>query len=110
MLVAYLRVRGYRFHHSANETTGGSAGRWQGIRNKRNGTSPGFPDFLIIIGDQLVAVELKRQRGSHTSPEQLEWIEALNDCGVPAKVCNGADAAIEFVETWAESVALRRAA
>ena len=43
---------------------------------------------------------MKRTKGSTTTPEQKAWSEALNDAGVPAKVCKGFDEAREFVEAW----------
>lgn len=98
-LVAYLRVKGYRFTHIANETGSGRGARFQGIRNKQQGTSKGFPDYLVIVNNQLVAIELKRTKGSVTSQEQKEWIEALNKAGIPAKICKGAKEAIDFIKT-----------
>lgn len=94
--VAFLRLHGYTFTHIANET--GSNGRFQGIRNKRQGTSKGFPDYFIICRNKRpITVELKRLKGSSTSPEQKAWIAALNEAGIPSEVCKGAKAAIEFV-------------
>lgn len=96
-LVAYLRIKQFKFTHVANET--GSQGKWQGIQNKRNGVSPGFPDFLIIVNNRLIAVELKRIKGSNISPEQREWIESLNACAVPSAICKGYDEAVQFIES-----------
>lgn len=96
-LVAYLRVRGFKFTHIANETGSGRGAQFQGIRNKQQGVSKGFPDYLVIVNGKLIAIELKRLKGSKTSPEQIEWIEALNNVGVPAQVCKGAEAAIAFI-------------
>jgi hypothetical protein len=98
LLVAYLRTRNYKFTHVANET--GTNAKWIGIRNKQNGVSPGFPDFLIIVGNQLIAIELKRIRYSETSTAQLEWLKALNNCGIPAQICKGYDAAVAFIEQF----------
>jgi hypothetical protein len=97
-LVAYLRVRGYRFTHVANETGSGRGARFQGIRNKQQGTSKGFPDYLVIVNNRLVAIELKRTKGSSTSQEQKDWIEALNNAGVDAVICKGAEEAINYIE------------
>ncbi len=97
-LVAYLRLKRLRFTHIANETGSGAGARFQGIRNKQQGVSKGFPDYLVITGGILIAIELKRTKGSRTSPEQLEWIDALNEVGVPARVCKGAEEAIKFIE------------
>ena len=98
-LVAYLRLNGYRFHHSANETGSGRGARFQGIRNKQQGVSKGFPDYLIWLkSGRMIAIELKRLRGSSTSREQKEWIEFLNNTGTPAQISKGWVAAKEFIE------------
>ena len=96
--VAYLRLKGYRFHHSANETGSGRGAKFQGIRNKQQGVSKGFPDYLVWKDGKMLAVELKRLRGSSTSSEQKEWLAFLNSVGVPAKICKGWVAAKDFVE------------
>ena len=97
-LVAFLRIKGYTFTHIANETGSGQGASFQGIRNKQQGTSKGFPDYLIITkSNKLIAVELKRLKGSNTSAEQKEWILRLNMAGVQARVCKGATEAIEFI-------------
>lgn len=97
-LVAYLQLHGYRFHHSANETGSSMEARRRAVRVKREGTSKGFPDYLIIRNGHILAIELKRVKSSRTSPEQLEWVDALNQAGVPAYVCKGAQAAIAVIE------------
>lgn len=96
LLVAYLRIRGFKFTHVANET--GTRNKWIGVRNKQNGVSRGFPDFLVIAKERLIAIELKRIKKSVTAPEQTAWLAALNDCGIAARVCKGHQAAIVFIE------------
>ena len=98
VLVSYLRVKGYKFTHIANETGSGRGAMMQGRRNKQQGVSKGFPDYLIIANNHVLAIELKRTKDSHTTPEQKSWIEALNTVGIPAKVCKGAEAAIQFIK------------
>lgn len=98
-LVAYLRLKGYKFTHCANETGSGRIAMLQGVRNKQQGVSKGFPDYLIIVSGKLIAVELKRLKGSTTSQEQKDWIEALNNAGVPAQICKGWYSAMEFIES-----------
>lgn len=98
ILVAYLRLRGYRFTHIANETGGGAGARFQGIRNKQQGTSKGFPDYLVIKHNKLIAIELKRIKGSKTTPEQTAWLAALKECGVVVGLCKGAKEAIDLIE------------
>lgn len=96
LLVAYLRGRGLKFTHVANET--GTSNKWIGVRNKRNGVSPGFPDFLIVIKDKLIAIELKRQKKSWPTSEQLDWLIALESCGIIGRVCKGFEVAKDFIE------------
>lgn len=97
-LVAYLRLRGLRFTHIANETGSGAGARFQGIRNKQQGVSKGFPDYLVIVPGRMLAIELKRTKGSKVTPEQLEWLDELEKVGVQGAVCKGAEAAINFIE------------
>jgi len=97
-LVAYLRMRGFKFTHIANETGSGRMAKLQGIRNKQQGLSKGFPDYLIVIGSKLIAVELKRTSGGKLSLEQAEWLKCLAGSGVDAFVAKGAQEAIEYLE------------
>lgn len=101
ILVAYLRVKGLKFTHVPNETGHSPEAKRRAIRMKQQGTSKGFPDYIVLIPTRhaLVAVELKRKRGSSVTPEQREWVaafSAINGCeGIIAK---GADDAIQFIE------------
>lgn len=36
----------------------------------------GFPDLIMLRGDVLLVVELKRDK-THTSPAQVEWLRAF---------------------------------
>ena len=98
-LVAYLRIKGLKFQHVPNETGSSPEAKRRAIRMKQQGTSRGFPDYLIIKDGQLIAIELKRLKRSVTSPEQLEWLQALAACGVQAAVCHGAAECITFIES-----------
>ena len=67
---------------------------------KSQGHYSGIPDLVILLGNgKICFVELKRQKGGKVSEEQKKWIEYLNINGYPAKVCNGCDEAIEFIES-----------
>lgn len=101
MLVAYLRIRGLAFTHIANETGGSPEALRRAIRVKRQGVSKGFPDYLVIAGGHLLAIELKRQKGSHISQEQRDWIDLLNGVdNIQAFICKGAQEAIDIVEKY----------
>lgn len=96
ILAEYCRIKGYLFSHIPNETYTRNWGTK--IKNKKQGVNKGVPDYIIIIGTKLVFIELKRLKGSLTTPEQLEWLERLNLCGVEAVVCKGSDEAIRFLQ------------
>jgi hypothetical protein len=101
VLVAYLRTRGLRFTHVANETGHTPEALRRAIRMKQQGTSKGFPDYIILLPKQhaLLAIELKRQRGSNTSIEQADWIMAFCQIdGCEGIIAKGAKDAIEFIE------------
>lgn len=104
-LVAYLRLKGLKFTHVGNETGHSPEARRRAISLKQQGTSRGFPDYCIIVGNSLIFIELKRRKGSATSPEQHAWIAALNEVGnVQAFICKGADEAIAVVEKYLPKV------
>ena len=65
---------------------------------KASGLSKGFPDLEVFIGNgKSLYIEMKRKKGGVVSEEQKKWITWLNDNGYSAKVCHGADEAIEYV-------------
>jgi hypothetical protein len=114
MLVQYLNLRGLLFTHLANETPAGKylggvwMPNWQSIRrNKAVGVKKGFPDYIIFIPAEkskagqplLLVIEMKRESGGKISPEQKEWIMALNQVeGVVATVARGFDEAKQFID------------
>ena len=66
---------------------------------KASGLSKGFPDLEVFIGNgKSLYIEMKRKKGGVVSEEQKKWITWLNDNGYSAKVCHGADEAIEYVK------------
>jgi hypothetical protein len=94
--VQYLKIKGLPFFRVPSETFTQS---WNQKRlNKQLGVVKGIPDIWVIANGKLIALELKRLKGSTTSPEQLEWIDRLNACGVESRVVKGCDGAIAFVE------------
>lgn len=99
ILVAWLRVHNYKFHHSPNETGGSPEALRRAMRMKRQGTSPGYPDYTIIAGGHIIFIELKSKKG-YASAEQKAWIEAINKIdNVEGFICRGADEAILMIET-----------
>jgi hypothetical protein len=96
-LVDYLRLKGLFFCHINNEMYTKS---WnQKRRMLAMGSAKGLPDYLIVVGNRLVFIELKRVKGSVTSPEQLKWLAVLDMIpGVTAAIARGAEQAINIIE------------
>ena len=106
--VQWCRLQDIRVHHSGNEIGGStSAMKARAVKMKKMGTSKGFPDLLVFIpvygvtgkvdAYQMCAIEMKRRKGSTTTPEQREWLRVLQASGAMSAVCKGADEAIAFV-------------
>lgn len=102
----WLTAKRYKHAHISNESqSGGTNAMIRGAKLKRIGQSKGFPDYIIICHQKghpdyqdIVAVEMKRQHGGTLSDEQAGWLSALDEAGIWAGVCKGADDAIAFVE------------
>ena len=71
-------------------------------KNKAEGVRSGIPDFVILTPAYLIFVEMKRRKKSlsRVSEGQKVWVNGIeNLCGVcRARICYGADEAIEFVD------------
>jgi hypothetical protein len=70
---------------------------------KRLGVKPGIPDICLPVPRGKyhgLYIELKRRKGGHVTPEQLEWIDALNRQGYRAVVCKGWHEASETIMTY----------
>lgn len=101
--------------HCPNEIGGQTRSlKVRAVKMKRMGVSRGVPDLFVFIpikgvtgrvdAYQPLAIEMKRQKGSTTSPEQKEWLKVLELAGIPCAVCKGAEKAIEFVQSIQESI------
>jgi len=110
-LVNWCQYNGIICHHCANEIGGATTAlKMRAIKAKKMGTSKGFPDLLVLVpikgvtGEvdsyQMLAIEMKRKKGSTTSPEQKEWLERLELAGIPSRVCKGCDEAIDFINEY----------
>lgn len=106
--VQWCRLNNIIVHHSGNEIGGSTrAVKVRAIKMKKMGTSKGFPDLLVFIPVygvtkridcyQMCAIEMKRVRGSSTTPEQKEWLKVLELAGIPCAICKGAEAATQFI-------------
>ena len=106
---AWLKLNHIPHTHIPNESKGNRpTDRRRQAKMKAMGQAKGFWDYLVFIpfkgvSDeidtyQLVAIEMKRQKGGTTSEAQKTWREIYEKSGLPAKVCKGAAEAIKFVE------------
>ena len=107
--VQWCRASGILVHHSPNEVSGSTeAHKRRAAKMKRLGTSSGFPDLVVYIpvkgiddeiyAYQMLAIEMKKKKGSTTSKAQKEWLKVLEMAGIPSRVCKGCEEAIKFVE------------
>ena len=97
ILADWLRYKNLKFTHVANE---GKFPVQYRMKLKSLGVSPGVPDYMIIVPQGLLFIEMKRLKG-RVSDYQKEWIKALSECdGVEATVCYGADEAITFISEY----------
>lgn len=98
--VEYLLWRNIlHFNHSPNE---GKRDPREGNKNKRMGTSPGFPDLEIPLpcnGKHGLYIEFKTEKGS-LSPQQREWLNYLNEQGYTAEVARSFDGAVDILKEY----------
>ena len=70
---------------------------------KAEGVKRGVPDLCLCLprgGYHGLFIELKRQKGGVTSPEQKAWIAALRGQGYRAEVCKGATEAWDVIREY----------
>lgn len=89
-LVSWMR-KTYQQHRIFAIPNGGYRSKTTAMNLKNTGVSPGVPD--ICIPSLKLFIEMKRTKGSVTSPEQKDWIEYLNSVGYTAIICKGFEAA-----------------
>lgn len=105
----WLRAMHLPHTHIANEIGGSTkTAKLRAIKAKRMGQTAGVWDYEIFLpitnidGEvdayQEIRIELKRTKGSVTSPAQKEWGKIYELAGIPCAVCKGCDKAIEFVK------------
>lgn len=100
IFVAWLRKKGLLFSHLPLNTWTGSYK--QLAKNKASGVCKGVPDYVIVLKDKILFVELKKSKGGKISKEQRAWLLALSNAGAHTSVCRGAKEAIQFVEQFLE--------
>ena len=98
-LVEYLEWKGLKFTHIANETFT----KFWSVKNKNKklGVRSGFPDYIIIVKNKILCIEMKRKKGGAISENQQNWIDELNKCkDVYAVVCYGFDEAKNVIDKY----------
>jgi hypothetical protein len=82
---------------------GGKRSKITGAILKREGQKAGVPDLCLPVprGEYHgLYIEMKRQKKSSISPEQVQWIAALRGQGYRAEICLGAAAAWEVIQEY----------
>lgn len=91
-VVDRAKRRGWKVAHAGRAWAGNAEtgeGHWV------TPMSPGWPDLVLAKasappGRRVIAMELKKEQGE-VAPEQWEWLELLNACGIPAVVVRPSD-------------------
>lgn len=87
-------------YHVPNE---GQRSMATGGRLRAEGLKSGVPDICLPSAHGQyhgLYIEMKRRQGGRTSPEQKEWLAALEAEGYQTALCRGADAAIEIITDY----------
>jgi hypothetical protein len=67
--------------------------------DRRTGATPGFPDFLVIVKNQVVFLEFKSAAGRLTEDQERVQM-ALEKAGLPTLVTQSVAEAIEFIKKY----------
>jgi len=95
-LVSWFR-KTYPSHRIFAIANGGFRTKTTAMNLSAEGVTKGIPD--LMIPSLWLFVEMKRTKGSTTSPEQKDWISYLNSVGYTAIICKGFEAAkIEIIK------------
>ena len=87
-------------YHIPNE---GRRSMATGGRLRAEGLKSGVPDLCLPSAHgnyHGLYIEMKRTQGGKTTPEQKEWLAALEAEGYKTALCRGADAAIEIITDY----------
>lgn len=97
MFVSWFRKNYMPTHRIFSIPNGGLRSKSQGMALKAEGATKGVPD--LMIPSLKVFIEMKKEKGGSTSPEQEDWLEYLYKNGYAVAVCNGCEKAKEFILT-----------
>lgn len=76
------------------------------VKAKRAGLKAGYPDLCLDVARRPyhgLRIELKAMYGK-LDPEQMRWLQHLNDQGYRAVACWGADQAIHEIKSYLEGL------
>lgn len=66
VLMDYMRLKQLLFTHVKNETGWSGSNKkvrnWSALLGAKDGVSPGFPDFLVVLPSQVIAISGYRYR------------------------------------------------
>lgn len=77
---------GWRYAHAGR----GIIEREDGSTTVTTPMSAGWPDLFLLRPPRVLVIELKRELGE-IRPEQLEWLQDFNACGIPAVIIRPSD-------------------
>jgi hypothetical protein len=78
------KVYGWRTYHARLAITA------KGYRTPVQGDGKGFPDLLMVKGADLLAIELKSDKG-RPSAEQQDWLAAFGPIALESNIWRPAD-------------------
>lgn len=67
---------------------------------KKEGVERGVPDVFLLYAGLCYFLEMKKTKGSRTSPEQKIMMARLTRAGAICAVAKGLDAAVRQLEEW----------
>jgi hypothetical protein len=70
--------------------------------DRRTGATPGWPDFLVVVGGRICCIEFKTTKG-RLSDDQERVQLALKKAGLPTLVTRSLSLAIEFIKAQDKS-------
>lgn len=101
-VAAWCDLRRLVWCHCPNETQASPKHHCDRVRA---GVRAGVPDVLIFTpppkdaAARGVAIELKRRDNARVTAQQQYWLDSLQSCGWLARVCRGANEAIQWLHS-----------
>jgi hypothetical protein len=80
-VIKIATLKGWRYYHPPDNRP---------VNGRIQKVVSGFPDLCLIKGTRMIFAELKKEKGL-VSPEQQEWIEAIEGCNIAVYVWRPSD-------------------